>query len=68
MGDTLRDISAAVNDARGLHYLLRRLSAVRKRFQLGGSMGVYRKQGAWWIDWSEGTRRRRKKTAAQSQM
>ncbi len=26
-------------------------------------MGVHRKQGAWWIDWYEGGRRRRKKTA-----
>ena len=25
-------------------------------------MGVYRKQGAWWIDRYEGRRRRRKKT------
>jgi hypothetical protein len=27
-------------------------------------MGVYRKQGAWWIDWYEGRRRLRKKTPA----
>ncbi|MHC4250242.1 MAG: tyrosine-type recombinase/integrase [Planctomycetota bacterium] len=26
-------------------------------------MGVVRRQGAWWIDWYEGGRRRRKKTA-----
>ena len=25
-------------------------------------MGVFRKDGAWWIDWYEGGRRRRKKT------
>lgn len=25
-------------------------------------MGVYGKQGAWWIDWYEGRRRRREKT------
>ncbi len=25
-------------------------------------MGVYRKQGTWWIDWYEGGQRRRKKT------
>jgi integrase len=27
-------------------------------------MGVYRKQGTWWIDWYEGGQRRRKKTRA----
>jgi hypothetical protein len=27
-------------------------------------IGVYEKQGAWWIDWYEGGRRRRKKTTA----
>jgi integrase len=29
-------------------------------------MGVYLKQGAWWIDWYEGRRRRRKKTPART--
>ncbi len=29
-------------------------------------MGVFRKQGAWWIDWHEGKRRRRKKTHART--
>ncbi|MHC4202177.1 MAG: hypothetical protein ACYSU0_19475, partial [Planctomycetota bacterium] len=29
-------------------------------------MGVYRKQGAWWIDWYEGRRRCRKKTPAKT--
>ena len=29
-------------------------------------MGVYRKQGAWWIDWYEGRRRLGKKTPART--
>ncbi len=29
-------------------------------------MGVYRKQGAWWIDWYEGRRRLRKKTTTKT--
>ena len=29
-------------------------------------MSVYKKQGAWWIDWYEDRRRRRKKTAART--
>jgi len=29
-------------------------------------MGVFKKQGAWWIDWREGKRRRRKKTHARN--
>ena len=29
-------------------------------------MGVFRKQGSWWIDWHEGRRRRRKKTHAET--
>ena len=32
--------------------------------RIGGAWGVCRKRGAWWIDWYEGRRRLRKKTAA----
>ena len=32
----------------------------------GRSMGVFQKQGTWWIDWYEGGRRRRKKTRARN--
>ncbi len=44
----------------GMIYIVRRGA----RGFAGVVAGVFRKQGAWWIDWHEGRRRRRKKTHA----